>query len=197
MLNVYNLSDMNEIVTAMITHMARQIENPALSDSKLMFNEVVHIDVDFHQLDLMRGSSYLLLPDWLASKKATINPMNEDLECFKWATIAATKWEEIGKNPKRISKLRSLETDFDWTGIRFPVSLRDIKAFESQNQISVNILAVEEKQIYICRKGAPYERIANLMLITENNYKHHMAIKSLSRLYPSKIVNTRKSNTFV
>ena len=28
MLNVYNLSDMNEIVNVMITHMAQQTENP-------------------------------------------------------------------------------------------------------------------------------------------------------------------------
>ena len=41
MLNVYNFSDMNEIVTAMITRMAQQIENPALLDSKFIFDEVV------------------------------------------------------------------------------------------------------------------------------------------------------------
>ena len=48
MLNVYNLSDMNEIVNAMISHMAQQIENPALSDSNFLFDEVLHMDVKFH-----------------------------------------------------------------------------------------------------------------------------------------------------
>ena len=57
-----------------------------------------------------------------------------------------------------------------------------IKRFESQNQILINVLAVEDRQIYICRKGGDYERIANLMLITENNRKHYVAIKSFSRL---------------
>ena len=66
MLNVYNLSNMNEIVNAMVTHMAQQTENPALSDRKFVFSEVVCMDVDFHRLNLMRGSSYLPLPDWLA-----------------------------------------------------------------------------------------------------------------------------------
>ena len=59
MLNVYNLSNMNEIVNAMITHMAQQTENLALSDSKFAFSEVIRMDVDFDQLNLMRGSSYL------------------------------------------------------------------------------------------------------------------------------------------
>ena len=91
MSNVYNLSDINEIVNGMITHMKQQIENPALSDSKFVFNEVVHMDVDFHRLNLMRGSSCLPLPDWLTLKKVIVNPKNSDLECFKWAVIAATR----------------------------------------------------------------------------------------------------------
>ena len=48
MLNIYNLSNMNEIVNGMIAHMKQQIENPALSDSKFVFNEVMHMDIDFH-----------------------------------------------------------------------------------------------------------------------------------------------------
>ena len=43
-------------------------------------------------------------------------------------------------------------------------------------------MAIEDRQIYICRKGGNYERMANLILITENNRKHYVAIKSLCRL---------------
>ena len=110
---------------------------------------------------------------------------NEDQECFKWAVIAALRWEEINNNPERISKLKRFEKDFDWSGIEFPVSVKDIKKFEFRNQLSINLLAIEGKQIYICRKGSNYERIINLMLITENNRKHYVAIKSLSRLLSS------------
>ena len=72
--------------------------------------------------------------------------------------------EKIGRDPQRISKLKRFESDFDWTGVGFPVSFRDIKKFEFRNQISVKILVEENKQIYICRKGGNYECIANLML---------------------------------
>ena len=65
-LAVYNLSDMGEIVSAMIEHMYQQIENPALRDSKFVFDGVIHMDIDFHRLNLTRGSSYIPLPDWLA-----------------------------------------------------------------------------------------------------------------------------------
>ena len=196
MTNVYNLSDLDEIVNEMIAHMKEQIENPALLNSRFVFDEVLFTNVDFHQLNLMRGSSYLPLPNWLAWKKAIINPKNEDQECFKWAVIAASRWEEINNNPERISKLKRFEKDFDWSGIGLPVSVKDIKKFEFRNQISINLLAIEGKQIYICRKGGNYERLINPMLITENNRKHYVAIKSLSRLLSSKTPNIREKNTF-
>ena len=55
MLAVYNLSDMDEIVSAMIEHMKQQIENPALRDSKFVFDRIIHMDIDFHRLNLTRG----------------------------------------------------------------------------------------------------------------------------------------------
>ena len=182
MLAVCNLSDMDEIVSAIIEHMYQQIGNPALRDSKFVFDGVIHMDIDFHRLNLTRGSSYIPLPDWLAKKGAIINPKNSDMECFKWAVIAAMKWKDVGDHPEMISKLRRYEDDFDWTGIKFPLSFRDIKRFEPRNEITINILAFEHKQIYICRKGKEYDRVANLMLITDHNNKHYVVIKSLKRL---------------
>ena len=96
MLAAYNLSDMNGLVSKMVAHMVQQIENPALRDSKFVFDGVIHVDINFHRLNLTRGSSYIPLPDWLARKGAIINPKNLDMECFKWAVIAAMKWEKIG-----------------------------------------------------------------------------------------------------
>ena len=173
---------MGEIVFEMIDHMQQQIENPALKDSKFVFDGVVHMDIDFHRLNLTRGSSYIPLLDWLAKKGAIINPKNSDMECFKWAVIAAMKCKDIGDHPKRISKLRRHDDDFDWDRMKFPESFRDIKRFESRNEITINILAFESKKIYICRKGKECDRVANLMLITDHNNKHYVAIKSLKRL---------------
>ena len=50
---------------------------------------------------------------------------------------------------------------------------------------------VEDRQIYICRKVGNYEHSINLMLVTESNRKHYMAIKSLSRLLSSQ--NTKRN----
>ena len=196
MLAVYNLSDMGEILSGMIEHMKQQIKSPALRDSKVVFDGVIHMNIDFHRLNLTRGSSYLPLPEWLAKKGAITNPKNSDMEYFKWAVITAMKWREIGKDPQRISKLRRYEDDFDWSKVKFPASFRDIKRFESRNEITINILAFENKKVCICRKGKEYDQVANLMLITDRNNKHYITIKSLSRLLHSSNTKNEKTQYF-
>ena len=74
MVSLYRGSETDQIVDGMIANMKFQIENPALLNSRFVFNEFLYQDVNFHQLNLSRGSSYLPLPDWLASKKAIVNP---------------------------------------------------------------------------------------------------------------------------
>ena len=139
------------------------------------------MNIHFHQLNLTRGSSYNLLPEWLANKKAIINPCNKYQDCFKWAVIAASRWEEIDSHHERISKLKKFKKDLDWSGMKFPISVKDIKGFEIKNRISINLLAIEDKEIYICRKGGNYNHSINLMII--NN--HCIAINFLSRLLAS------------
>ena len=117
-------------------------------------------------------------------------------------TLGLGTWESklyLGKvyTEDQLAKLNRLKADFDWTGVGFPVSFRDINGFESRNQILINILAVEDRQIYICRKGGNYEHMINLMLITESNSKHYVAIKSLSRLLSSQNTKHKENNTFV
>ena len=104
-----------------------------------------------------------------------------------WATIAADRWMEIKSHPERISNLRKFVNNYDWSGLEFPVSLKQIKKFEGNNNISVNILGLEGKDIHILRKGRTHNnnREINLLMISENGVHHYTAIKSLSRLLRS------------
>ena len=78
MMSVYRGSETDQIVVGMIDNMKFQIENPALLNSRFVFDEFLYLYVNFHQLNLMRGSSYLPLPDWLVRKKVIVNPHNDD-----------------------------------------------------------------------------------------------------------------------
>ena len=60
MASVYRGSDLEKIVDEMFTHMRFQIENPALLNSRFIFDEVLlYLDVSFHQLNPTIGSSYI------------------------------------------------------------------------------------------------------------------------------------------
>ena len=76
--SVYQGNDLDQTVDRMIANMKFQIENPALLNSRFIFDEVLYLHVNFHQLSLTRGSSYLPLPDFIAKRKAMINPKNGD-----------------------------------------------------------------------------------------------------------------------
>ena len=95
-MEVFQGGNLGEVKDEMLAH--TQVENSVLANSRFVFDRVLFLDVNFHQLNLTQGSSYLPLPDWISSKKAVINPQNEeDEECFKWAVLQhhITRQQEI------------------------------------------------------------------------------------------------------
>ena len=81
--------------------------------------------------------------------------------------------------------------------VRVPSLIKDIGKSETRNNISVNVLAVEGRDIYIHRK---YRRMMgreiNLLMVFEDGIRHYTAIKSLSRLLSSKNSNTKCKQHF-
>ena len=186
MTNVHRGSDLEQIPDEMITHMKTHIKNPALLNSRFRFDEVLFLNNNFHRLNLTRSSSYLLLPDWIVRKKAIINPQNDNKEFFKWAVVAALKWIDIKFNPECVSNLRKFINNYDCSGLEFPVSIKDIGVFETKNNISVNVLAVEGRDIYIhIKTNYQSDREIDLLMISEDGIWHCTVIKSLSRLLRS------------
>ena len=100
------------------------------------------------------------------------------------------------KDPQRVSNLRKFIDNYDWSGLEFQVSIKDIGKFETNNNISVNVLAVEGRDIYIHRKGWRVGREINLLMVSEDGIWHCTAIKSLSRLLSSKNSNTKHKQHF-
>ena len=90
---------------------------------------------------------------------------------------------DIDSHPERVSNLKEFAYNYDWSGLEFPVSLKQIGKFEAKNNISVNVLGLKGKDIYILRNSnRSNHREINLLMISENGINHYTAIKSLSRL---------------
>ena len=59
---------------------------------------------EFHKTDIVRAESYIVSPDWIARKKATLNPKNEKgNKCFQWSIIAGLNYNIIKE--KELKKL--------------------------------------------------------------------------------------------
>jgi len=105
-------------------------------------------------------------------------------------------------NPQRINnELREQAEGYNWSGINFPTSWKDIDKFESQNgTISVNVFGYEA-EIYPLRisknackpgRGEP----VNLLLISNAEKQHYCVIKNRSRLFATQTSKTDHTREF-
>ena len=129
--------------------------------------------VDKHYVNVanykpMEGSSYIDLPMELKNKKAMINLKNEDNECFRWCHIRHLNPRK--DNPHRISQSdRKYIEKLDYSGITFPVDIKQMNKIEKQNSINVNVFSYENKQLFPIRISREKNKdCLNLLLITEN-----------------------------
>ena len=105
-----------------------------------------------HEINLNRGGSYINFPDWIKNKKATINPINKkDNECFQYAVTVTLNYEEIKKDPQRITKIKPFTNKYNWEGINFLSEKNDWKKFEKNNvTIALNVLCMKKEKNISC-----------------------------------------------
>ena len=204
MTEVFKGSNVEEILQGMFAMIKTQVEHPALPKSGFTLDYILHLDIDFHKLELVRGGLHIELPDWIAEKKAVINPKNTGEDCFKWAVIAALHHEDISNHPERITQLKPYVERYNWEGLEFPMDYKKISKFEKNNHgVAVNVLFVKEIEsknaskggrVYVARRS-DYNRRSkqvNLLMIVEGEKRHYTAVKNLSRLLSSENSKGRK-----
>ena len=69
--------------------------------SKFVFDSVDLLYYHLQKIGLKRGRLYIDSPEWLKNKKATINPKNNDGNCFQYALTVALNYQNIEKTLKK------------------------------------------------------------------------------------------------
>ena len=93
-------SDTDDIIRELFKSFLRnyQEELKIIKGSDFVLEIAELMDYKLHRVCLTSGGSYIRSPEWLANKKATINPKNKnDDECLRWSTISALNYNEIMK----------------------------------------------------------------------------------------------------
>ena len=88
--------------------------------SKLARDSIDLLYCHLQKVSLKRGGSYIDSPEWLKNKKATVNPKNNDDNCFQYALTVLLNHQNIEKNPQRLSKIKFFIDQYNWKERNFP-----------------------------------------------------------------------------
>ena len=145
------------------------------------------LSIENHYLNIvkyepLKGSSYIQLPQELQnSAKGLINLRNKDDECFRWCHIRHLNPQE--KDPQRIKKTdKTFIGQLDYSGIQFPITIKQFNKIEKQNSINVNVFGYENEQpfpVYVSKER--FKDTMNLLLMTEGLNKHYVLIKDFNK----------------
>ena len=102
-----------------------------IKGSDFVFKSVDLLDQKLHRVRLKRGGSYIKSPEWLANKKATINPKSKkDDECLWWSIISTLNYNEI-----MIKEFENIFQKIKHEDKDFSSQKRDQENFERNNQL--------------------------------------------------------------
>ena len=144
------------------------------------------IGVSHYEIRTARG--WVELPKaYQNPKKGLVNIQNEDDRCFQHCIVAAL--HPPNNKPTRVDYYLSKKVRenilplYDWSGVKFPSSVLDVRRFEKNNGIAINVFTLDEEI------GVRPNSISDLDAPTTINLllykKHWILISNLDRLINS------------
>ena len=119
--------------------------------SDFIFENVELLDYRLHKISLKRGKSYIESPEWLRSKRATINLQNNDDKCFQYALTVELNHQNIRNNSERISNIKPFINQYN---------LKDINIKEDRGKLE------KKKKIWQLTGKSLHKIIRQLLLIS-------------------------------
>ena len=97
-----------------------------------------------------------------------------------------TALHPTNRNPQRVSHYHPFEFELNVNGISFPTPLQQIKKFEEQNGISINVFGFEKEffPIYISQLNHISTKV-DLFYVQSNGNSHYCLIRDLNRVLGS------------
>ena len=101
--------DINEVIEEIFRSLLQRYQEnleELMRGSEFVFGDVNALYYDLNKISLNRVESYIDSPKWLKNKKAIINPKNSDDKYFQYALTVALNYQNIEKDPQRITKIK-------------------------------------------------------------------------------------------
>jgi hypothetical protein len=184
---VLNIQQVNSFIENAKTYMRNFIPELETEKTGWKFKKVLNVIVSIAKYQPLTGSSYLPLDKYVENKKCCVNIKNEDDKCLMYCILYHIHKNEIKDHPERVSKYATYLNEFDWSKIKFPVSLNDIEKVEELIDYGINVYGYENKSTFPLRiSKRKDDKIINLLLIgslkKEQKVNHYVYIKKLDIL---------------
>ena len=131
----------------------------------------------------------------------------DDDECFKWAVTRALHMME--RDNEIIDKILKIQAEnLKWDGINFLATFQGIDRFENNNEIDVILFGTEQTlkrdkrtnkkidEIILRTPKKEYEKVVQLLLISDGKNKHYCVVKNIRRLLSSQVTKSHGKINF-
>ena len=123
---------------------------------------------------------------WLRNKRATINPKNKnDNNCFQYTLTVALYHQNIRKDPQRILKIKPFIDQYNWKDVPSRSKQKSLNKTMRQLFLIFLCLPYNTKEIRVAYKSKhnfKRESQVILLMITDGEKWHYLAVKNLRRL---------------
>lgn len=191
--------NIDEMVMKQLDEIHNKMSEFQERDSGWTLIRIVRLEININKSSLVKGALWISSPEKLAKRHACINIENTDNYCFKWSVIAALSTSIISNNVNQnrcsIYNIENIDAEIitlennvvlDFTNLKFPLKLKDIKKFEDINiNISINVFGYDEAADTIigpfyCTKEEKPSHI-NLLLLENDRGHHYIFINNMSK----------------
>ena len=126
-------NDVNEVVNELFESLLSKYQDnleTSMRGNEFIFHSIHLLYCKCHKVNFKDDGLNIDSPDWIKIKKATINPKNEEVQCFQYGAAVTLNYEELKYSPERFSYIKPFINKFSWEGIKYPSQLDDWKRFE-------------------------------------------------------------------
>ena len=189
--DTFDESDLNEAMQKIYARMEKYLRE----GSGWFVKHVIKLEVHTINYSPIHGPMFIPLPQTLFMSHSILNVYNNDDKCFVYCILASL--HPTVDTPENVVHYTPYEHELDMSGIEYPVTLSQMSRFERQNSnISVNIFAMEDKEIVPLRITEHTERLhhVNLLLLQDGEKTHYCLISNLDRFLSR--TNSRHNRAF-
>ena len=112
----------DEVIKKLFDSLKNRYQNDlqSMRGSEFVFTYVQVLYYKCYKINFNCGGSYIDSPYWIKNKKTIINPIDQKDKCFQYSVTVALNYEEIKKDPQRITKIKAFTNKYNWKGINYP-----------------------------------------------------------------------------